>query len=100
MSADNGIYIGKLPNREFRVICTTAIDNLGWKPDGDDGFNSVEVVNYFNTGAKVFSSIEQAMVEALRMEEDYTFWGVLEYGISTIRFPHTIDQYIARSKNK
>jgi hypothetical protein len=94
MSADNGIYISEFPNREWRVIHAQAIDNLSYEPDGDDGFNSVQVINYFNVGATTFGSKEQAMVAAHRMAENY---GILEYGVNLIKFPFTMDQYRRRA---
>jgi len=97
MSADNGIYIGCFPNNEYRVIHAMAIDNLRWEPDGDDGFNSTQVVNYFNTGASVFGNIEQAMVHAHREADNQM---ILEYGVSTIRFSYTMDEYVKRNKNE
>jgi len=94
MSSDNGIYICEFPNQEWRVIHAQAIDNLSYEPDDEDGFNSVQVINYCNVGAATFGSKEQAMVHAHRMAEDYE---ILEYGVSVIKFPHTIDQYQRRA---
>ena len=75
------------------MIHAQAIDNLSYEPDDEDGFNSVQVINYFNTGARIFGSKEQAMIAAHSMAESYD---VLEYGVSIIRFPHTMDQYQKR----
>lgn len=94
ISADNGIYIGEFPNQEWRVRHAQAIDNLGYEPDDEDGFNAVQVINYFNTGAATFGSKEQAMVAAHRMAEDHQ---ILEYGVNLIHFPCTVDQYRRRA---
>jgi hypothetical protein len=94
VSADNGIYIAEFPNQEWRVKHAQAIDNLNYEPDDEDGFSSVQVINYFNTGAATFGSKEQAMVAAHRMAEDYE---ILEYGVNLIKFPHTMDQYRRRA---
>lgn len=94
MSADNGIYIGEFPNQEWRVIHAQAIDNLNYEPDDEDGFSAAQVINYFNTGAATFGSKERAMVAAHKMAEDCE---ILEYGVSTINFPFTMDQYQRRA---
>lgn len=96
MSSDNGIYIGQFPNGEFRVIHASAIDNLNYEPDGDDGFNSVQVINYFDTGAAVFGKKEQSMVYAHSLAEGCD---ILEYGICTIYFPSTMTQFKSRANN-
>lgn len=93
MSADNSIIIGCFPN-EFRVIHAQAVENLSYEPDDEDGFSAVQVINYFNTGARIFGSKEQALVAAHRMAEDCE---TLEYGVSTIKFPYTMDQYQRRA---
>jgi len=94
MSADNGIYVGQFPNQEWRVISAQAIDNLSYEPDDEDGFSAVQVINFFNTGARTFGSKEQALVAAHSMAESHD---VLEYGVSLIKFPYTMDQYQRRA---
>lgn len=94
MSADNGVYIASFPSGEFRVIHATAIENLNYEPDGDDGFNSVQVIDYFDTGAAIFGKKEQAMVYAHHLAEGCD---ILEYGVSMIYFPLTMNQFKKRA---
>jgi len=92
MSADNAVIVGCFPN-EFKVIHAQAIDNLGYEPDDEDGFNSREVISYFNNG-KTFSHLEKALVYAHELADNTTF---VEYGVQKIQFPHTFDQYQRRA---
>jgi len=78
------------------VIHAQAIDNLNYEPDDEDGFSAVQVINFFNTGAATFGCKEQAMIYAHKKAEDYD---TLEYGVSVIRFPYTVDQYRQRLNN-
>lgn len=95
MSADNGIYIGEFPNGEFRVIEAMAIDNISYNPDTAEGFVSKEVVRYFgHAGVSIVRDPESAWLVARNFFARIPF---VEYGISTIKFPRTIEEYEAIS---
>lgn len=95
MSADNGIYIGCFGDGKFRVIHSTAIENLNYKPNTDDGFNASEVVSYYG-GAESRNTKEAAYALADTIERGILsddMCPVLEYGISEIRFQHPFSYY-------
>lgn len=90
MSADNGIYILESDGPEWRVIEAQAIENINWNPDTGSSFNMEEVKRYFGK-CRIFTDRKAAETEAFRMEEETLndqMCPILEYGISTIRFPH------------
>ena len=92
MSADNGIYIGWFGEKEFRVIHAQAIDNVFY-PSGE---NAESIVDYFGGGA-VFDNLDAAQKKAFALEEEIMsddFCPILEYGISTLKFSKTFDEYV------
>jgi hypothetical protein len=91
MSADNGIYIGKFSETDYRVIEASAIDNIFW-PDGE---NAEYILNYFGN-ANVCDTLIEAYTEADKMYTEFMNddFGILEYGISVINFSKTIDEYV------
>lgn len=98
MSADNGIYIGWFGDKEFRVIHAQAIDTV-YYPNGE---NAVQIVIYFGEAA-VFDSLEAAQKEAFRMEDEIMnndFCPILEYGISTLKFSKTFEEYTKEAEEQ
>lgn len=79
MSADNGIYIGQWDDG-FRVAYCHAIDNI----DCEGLKKEYECALFGNS--KVFATKQEAMQEAMRMEEEImnSDFPILEYGISSI----------------
>lgn len=104
MSADNGIYIGSFPVsegseiKEYRTIHAQAIDNVSWNPnqDSDEGDyeNPREIVEYFGA-AYPFSVQSVAQAKAFLMEKEIMDGDlpILEYGISSMTFEHSMQYY-------
>lgn len=98
MSADNGIYIGHFANGEIRVIHAQAIDNL-WYPQGE---NAEYIVRYFKDAAVFYDPID-AGKRAFEMEEEILsddYCPILEYGISTLKFSKSFDEYQQDNRHK
>jgi hypothetical protein len=89
LSADNGIYIGWFGEKDFRVIHAQAIDNVFY-PDGE---NAEAIVEYFGD-AIIYDTIGTAQDQAFKMaDEIQAEYGVLEYGISTLKFSKSFEDY-------
>ena len=98
MSADNGVYIGRFADGEFRVIHAQAIDNL-WYPDGE---NATYIYSYYKDG-KVFWNRKEARDYAFTLADeimDDDFCSILEYGVSELEFSHSFSQYAATADMK
>ena len=82
MSADNGIYIAKLPDG-YRAIHAQAIDNLDYMAS-KYGYGSpehvAEVHAYFDDALPIADK-DAAILTAHKMAEDYE---ILEYGVCYI----------------
>lgn len=99
--SDNGIYILKTKDDEFRVAYCTAIDNLtfneAWNCDVQSIEASVLPNNEWNEIAaktlfgkcKVWNNSNAAMCEAYKIEKEKHLYGVeIQYGIVTLDFSH------------
>ena len=93
MSADNGIYILKLPvegGYEYRVAHEQAIDDIYFDyPDG----NPMQVWLKFGL-ARSFGTDEDAWKHASEMAKDYV---ILEYGISELALPFPMMHYARKA---
>jgi len=111
MSADNCICILKTPittpidnDFEYRVIHTTAIENIFWNEAAgefdDRAGNPKEVINYFGDCTPMKNE-QEAFKLARSMEKEVLeddFCPILEYGIINYELPHPFSWYIEASK--
>lgn len=77
MSADNGVYIAKFPDR-YRITHAQAIENLSYPMSDEEHKEYLE--SYFGK-SKLYKTKEKALLAAHKLAENIE---ILEYGVSYI----------------
>ena len=98
MSADNGIYILKTKDGQYRVIHTQAIDNLWWshiKGELNNQPVSTRIVEYFGE-VNPFYNLEKARDIAFNMVKRYV---PLEHGVNEIEIDKTWYDILEEAKS-
>jgi hypothetical protein len=97
MSADNGIYILKMPNDRARVCELGAVENLYWNYETNKlgkELNSSEVFwAYFREPEMSYG---EALETAQRMEQEF----YTEYGICLLESDKTWDEIVIDAGNR
>lgn len=82
MSADNGIYIAKFGESDFRVCHAQAIDNVDYYIKHNQ---SEKAFDYWRN-SKIYPTKNEAIIAAHEMEEEYLnseySCGYVEYGVN------------------
>ena len=94
MSADNGIYILKTKDGQYRVKHTQAIENIYKNSDGD--FNNLELYRYFRD-CNVTKRHDTAFRIANRI---YSELSIVEYGIVPIYVDNTWNEIRTYAKHE
>lgn len=85
MSADNGIYIARCGEKDWRVTHAMAIENVDYYPVGTANWKK-QVTSYFGE-ASSFETKEEAWKFAYDLAEGFYF---LEYGISELENDYSL----------
>lgn len=85
MSADNGIYIAKCGENDWRVAYAMSIDNVDYYPVGSPEWK--KQVRYYFGEASSFEDKEEAWKFAYSLAEGYYY---LEYGISELENDYSL----------
>ena len=97
MSADNGVYILKTLDNQYRVIDTQNIENLWWsylKNGFDDNPVPTRIIEYYYGVPSM--NHDEANIEAEKRYEELAF---CEYGIQTIKINKTWKEIISEAKS-
>ena len=87
MSADNGVYILKTKEGQYRVITAQAIDNLNWSfiHFREERYVPTRIIEYFGNCRYTYSE-----ATALKLAQNiYSHLPVCEYGIQTFSINRT-----------
>ena len=84
MSADNGIYVAKFPNGEFRVGHGFASNIIEMEEDLLTGYWRNKEMDIIWGESPVFTNQGEAIDHAFKVEQEY---GWTEYGVCIVRMP-------------
>lgn len=96
MSADNGIYILKTKDNQYRVIYASAIENLYWNPLDSNSYNKLIPTRIVELYGKSKYTYDKNLARDIAFNMARNTY--LEYGISEIVVDKTWRQIVKEAK--
>lgn len=96
LSADNGIYILKTKDNQYRVIYASAIENLYWNPLDPNSYNKLIPTRIIELYGKLKYTYDKNLARDIAFNMAKNTY--LEYGISEIVVDKTWSQIIKEAK--